>query len=231
MKLKKYGITLSRLQLEDIELVRNWRNSKTVRDNMEFREYITPEMQKKWFHSINNINNLFFIIEYNNEKIGLLNDKNIDWKKRISESGFFLGIQKYYNTFVPILVSLCGIESTFYFMNWNISYARILKNNHRAINFNTNLGYQLCEGQENVENQKYFLTRQNFELKAKKIRQAAHKLTGSDDTTYFILEKYDYDKGYADFFEDIVKNSNYNIKSKITDKEKIFYYKPEFGKK
>jgi len=229
MKLKKYGITLSRLQLEDIELVRNWRNSKTVRDNMEFREYITPEMQKKWFHSINNINNLFFIIEYNNEKIGLLNDKNIDWEKRTSESGIFLGVETYLNIYDPILVSLCGIETTFYIMNWNMSYASILRNNHRAISFNKNLGYKLCEGQENVENQKYFLTRKNFEEKTKQLRKVAKKISGTDDTTYFILEKNDSD--YVELFEKIIKNSDYNIKSKITDNEKIFYYKPEFGKK
>lgn len=231
MKLKKYGITLTRLQIEDIELVRNWRNSRTVSDNMEFREHITPEMQKKWFHSINNINNLFFIIEYNNEKIGLLNDKNIDWEKQTSESGIFLGVEKYLNTYVPILVSLCGIETTFYIMNWNMSYASMLRDNHRAISFNKSLGYKLCEGQENIENQKYFLTREMFEIKAKKIRKAARKITVTDDTTYFLIEKNDYDIGYADLFDKIIKNSPYNIKSKNNKEGIIYYFKPEFGMK
>jgi len=91
MKFFKYGITLERLREEDIELVRQWRNSDPVRLNMKYREIISPEKQREWFNSINNVNFHYVIIQYRGEKIGLLNDKNIDWETLTSETGIFIG--------------------------------------------------------------------------------------------------------------------------------------------
>jgi len=68
MELSKYGVKLHRLREEDIELVRTWRNSPLIRQYMEFRDEITPEMQKEWFLSINNNENYYFIIEYQQKK-------------------------------------------------------------------------------------------------------------------------------------------------------------------
>ena len=39
---EKYGITLKRLTVDKIELVRNWRNDPKISQYMEFRDYITP---------------------------------------------------------------------------------------------------------------------------------------------------------------------------------------------
>src|ERR1039457_6449640 len=127
MKLFKYGIILERLREEDIELVRQWRNSNPVRLNMNYKEIITPEAQKKWFNSINNLQFNYMMIYYQGEKIGLLDDKNIDWEARSSESGIFLGRTEYYNTFVPYLVSVAGIETTFYLLRWEKQYAHVLR--------------------------------------------------------------------------------------------------------
>ena len=63
MKFFKYGITLERLREEDIELVRQWRNSDPVRLNMKYQELITPEKQREWFNSINNVNFHYVMIQ------------------------------------------------------------------------------------------------------------------------------------------------------------------------
>ena len=73
MKISKYGIDLVRLTEEDIEMLRQWRNSPQIQQFMEYREEITAEMQKKWFDSINNVNNFYFIIHFEGQKIGLIN--------------------------------------------------------------------------------------------------------------------------------------------------------------
>ncbi|MFM7472319.1 MAG: hypothetical protein ACKO00_00160 [Crocinitomicaceae bacterium] len=54
LSLKQFDVELRRLQLEDIELIRKWRNEAHVAQQMIYREYITTEMQLKWFNSINN---------------------------------------------------------------------------------------------------------------------------------------------------------------------------------
>src|ERR1017187_6809502 len=106
MLIRKYGITLKRLKEEDIELVREMRNSAAIRSTMAYREQITPEMQKKWFESINNKFNGYFMIIHEGTKIGLINGKNIDFEKRTCEGGIFLWDENYKDTIIPALASI-----------------------------------------------------------------------------------------------------------------------------
>jgi len=210
MKICKYGITLNRLRQDDIEFVREKRNSEDVRRYMEFREEITPEMQQKWFESIDNFENFYYLIEYKGVRIGLLNDKNMDWKARTSESGLFLWDESYINTIVPVLASLCLLETGFYYLNWNTSYIKVLRDNPRAKEYVNSIGYVLCDGQENVENQQYYLTRQLFETRGKKIQKAARAfLTEESGEGYLLLEPHDYESGLAQKIE------NYFMKEEI----------------
>lgn len=204
MKVFKYGITLERLKERDIELVRQWRNSDPVRLNMEYRDIITPGQQAEWYKSINNLQNNYLLIYYKGEKIGLLNDKSINWQERTSESGLFLGRTEFYGTFVPYFISVAGIEINFHFMNWNRQYAHILKTNTNAIKYNTALGYALCPDQENIENQLYVMTRESFEAAAGKIRKAVHSLAEVDLLPRLLLEPEDYESGFAALVEPIL---------------------------
>ncbi len=202
MKICKYGITLNRLRQDDLEFVREKRNSEDVRRVMEFREEITPEMQQKWFESINNFENFYYLIEYKGVKIGLLNDKNMDWKARTSESGLFLWNETYIDTIVPVLASLCLLDTGFYYLDWNISYIKVLRDNPKAIEYVNSLGYTLLEGQENVANQKYYLTRELFETKGKKIKKAARAFLDEESGEgYLLLEPFDYESGLAQQIE------------------------------
>ena len=106
MIISKGNIVFRKLIHDDIELVRNHRNSSDVSQFMEYREQITPEMQEKWFKSISNNNNLFFVIEYKGEKIGLINGRDIDWEKHSMETGIFIWDKKFLNTHIPLLAVL-----------------------------------------------------------------------------------------------------------------------------
>jgi len=222
MKFFKYGIILERLREEDIEMVRQWRNSDPVRLNMKYQDIITPEQQQQWFNSINNLRFNYLMIYYQGEKIGILNDKNIDWESRSSESGIFLGRTEFYNTFVPYLVSVAGIETTFYLLGWEKQYAHILRSNINAIKFNLQLGYQLCEGQEDIDHQQYEMTRESFEQKAGKIRKAVRSLAGNDNNTKVLFEPDDYEIGLAQRFENLLKALPHPLEREVTP-EGIWY--------
>jgi len=222
MKLFKYGITLERLKEADIELVRQWRNSDPVRLNMEYRQIISPEQQLEWFNSIDNLQNNYLLIHYKGEKIGLLNDKNVDWEARTSESGLFLGKHEYYASFVPYLVSVAGIETTFYFLNWKKQFAHILRSNQNAIKYNIQLGYRLFEGQESFENQQYEMTRESFEQKAGKIRKAVRLLAGDDIKTRLLLEPADYISGLAQRYEMLLREYKSPLKQE-ENKEGVWF--------
>jgi len=197
MIVKKGNITFRRLTLDDIELVRNWRNSREVNQYMEFRDYITPEMQLAWFHSINNNNNLYFIFEYKDEKIGVFNGKDIDWEAGIMETGIFIAEEKYTNTELPLLAVLSFGELGLRIFEMD-SYAHMLKSNKRAIRYNKLLGFELCEGQEGVENQLYKLNKDRFFNRTKLLRPALYKLMGVKDTV-MVFDKHDKESGFSDF--------------------------------
>jgi hypothetical protein len=228
MKFFKYGIILERLKEEDIELVRQWRNSDPVRLNMQYREIITAEQQKSWFQSVNNLENNYMMIHYQGEKIGLLNDKNIDWESRTSESGIFLGKTDYYSTFVPYLVSVAGIETTFLLLSWHKQYAGILRSNSNAIQFNLQLGYRLCEGEEEKEFQRFALTRSDFEQNAGKIRKAVTVLGCDALQAKVLFEPADYTAGLAQKFEALLQEYPHPLEREETP-EGIWYREPTKG--
>jgi len=224
MIVREFGITLRRLALEDIELVRQKRNSEEIRQVMQFREEITPEMQLKWFESINNFENYYYIVEYQGTKVALINDRNMDWEARTSESGLFFWDKEYINTFIPILASLVLLDVGFHYLDWKISYIHVMRDNFAAIGYARQIGYELCEGQEEQENQLYYLSRENFEIKGRNIRRAA-KAFREEETGdgYLLLEPVDYESGLAQRIESYFAAAGVHLNTRETEKGKMFF--------
>lgn len=196
MIIRKGNLVLSRLSEEDMELVRQHRNSRDVSQYMEYREHITPRMQKKWFESVNNINNLYFVMQYKGKKIGLCNAKNIDWEKGIMEGGVFIWDKEYRNSPIPVIGFIAMAELGMIKMNLKV-HAHILRDNLRAIKFNKTMGFKLCEGQENVENQLYELTKESYLEKAAKLRKLYYSFEDKSKTE-IIIEKKDFETPFGE---------------------------------
>jgi UDP-4-amino-4,6-dideoxy-N-acetyl-beta-L-altrosamine N-acetyltransferase len=223
MKFRKYGITVSRLKESDLELVRNWRNDPVVVKNYEFREYITPEMQKAWFQSISNANNLYTVIEYQGEKIGVINIKNIDWEKREGEGGIFIPDPKYHLTALPAILSFMTTEIQFSLLRWNTGFASVLKENAASQNFIRSLGFEICPGEEEKINQRYFNTRENFEKKAAKIKKAISIVTNNDESLVVIIEPADFDDPIVMQWESEVLKNVTPIRTETTTEGRFYY--------
>lgn len=158
MVIERNSIRLIRLTEEYIELVRQKRNLQEIQMRMEYREYITPEMQQKWFTSINNINNYYFLIEINSIFIGLISATGIDWESGIvNNAGIFIWDKNYLQSPEIVQSSITLTDFSFY-LGLKKIYISILKDNSRAIDFNKSLGYKLLPEQDGVYNQKYELT-------------------------------------------------------------------------
>lgn len=182
MIIEKYGITLTRLKEQDIELIRTKRNSDDIISVMHAREIITPEMQEKWFNSINNIYNNYFIIQYNNQKIGLINGKNSDYEKLQSEGGMFVWENKYWGTVIPAMCSVIMTDFTFLINGFEKNYIKILKSNKNSISYNTQLGYVLTNDYpSDAETQWYVLTKENYLKKSQKIRKGIQIVAGDSE--------------------------------------------------
>ncbi|MCF8234551.1 MAG: GNAT family N-acetyltransferase [Bacteroidales bacterium] len=221
MQFKKGYITLERLKEKDIELVRRWRNCSKISQFMEYREHITKEMQKAWFRSINNTSNLYLLIYYKGKKIGLANGKNFDWHARTVEGGIFIWDKQYQGTEVPVFVFLILSDLLINVFNLT-SHGRILKGNKRAQRFNKLLGYELCEGQENIENQLYKLTPGTYARHAGVFRKAFLSI-GQQHPLDIIFEKDELEKKYAVFFESQM-NKEFLQPVEFRNGNKVFRY-------
>jgi len=199
MIIQKGDIRFIRLREEDIDIVRKWRNSQEITQFMEFRDFISEEMQQEWFESVDTIYNLYFIIEYKGEKVGLINGKNVNWEEMSMEAGVFYWKKELYNSEVPIIATLIfgdlGVISS-----GLTTYAHILRDNSRAVRFNKMIGFELCDDQENVENQLYKMSKESYLAHSARLRKAFYDISGSDPIMVHV-EPIDYDKGFGQFIE------------------------------
>jgi RimJ/RimL family protein N-acetyltransferase len=156
----KYGLVLRRLRHEHMELVREKRNSESIRKHMFFQEHITPEMQEKWLQSITTIHHYYFLIEVEGKPVGVVNGKNVDFDKRTSEGGIFIWEEEHRSSFVPVVASVIMAEITFQLFHLKHTTAEVRSDNKAAIQFNAKLGYELIH--EEGTKQIYRLTKDRF---------------------------------------------------------------------
>lgn len=178
MIIEQYGIKLKRLTANDIELVRKWRNHPKIRQRMSFKKHISKEMQERWFESINNKYNYYYLIEYKGKDIGVINSKNLNLKDMYGEGGIFIWETELDSEFVTVLASLCFLNAVFFVLKiFNKSFIQILPTNYKAIQFNKSLGYVLVPGQNNSNNPYYVLTKEDYINKTEKLRNTAAKIS------------------------------------------------------
>lgn len=155
-ELEGWGVKLTRLTEDKIELVRTWRNKPEVQQYMEYRNYITSEMQKQWFPKINNDENFYFILSKDGKDIGLMNIKDIDYTKGEGESGSLIWDMSFRNMHIGTKSKILLTDFAFDYLKLNTLRATILENNVRSIRLNLKFGYiQVAEG-------KYLLLKENY---------------------------------------------------------------------
>ncbi len=179
MIVEQYGVKYTRVREEDIELIRYWRNQPFISETMQFKDYITPEMQKKWFEKINNKYNYYFIIEIDNKKIGLINCKDTQPNTRIAEGGIFLWDKDYWGTPIPGFAALTMLQCIFeIFKSGDVSVVTVAKTNARALSFNKRLGYEITEDSKRNDFLKLVLTKETYYQKTIKLKRAAELFCG-----------------------------------------------------
>ncbi|MGZ3865160.1 MAG: GNAT family N-acetyltransferase [Bacteroidia bacterium] len=181
MIVEQYGVKYIRVREEHIELIRYWRNQPFIRDTMQFREYITPEMQKAWFDKINNKYNYYFIIEVEGKKIGLINCKDTEPNTRIAEGGIFLWDKEFWGTPIPGFAALTMFQCVFeIFKSGDASMVTVAKSNVRALAFNRRLGYEVNGETPDGEFYKLILTKEMYDRTTSKLKRAAELLSNGN---------------------------------------------------
>jgi len=222
MIIETNGIQIERLQESDIELVRQWRNSAFVRQHMNYREHITAEMQLKWFRSIDNFNNFYFILRHKNLKVGLGDIKNVNWDDRSGEAGVFIAKKTYLSSFLPVVGALTLSELVFRIFKLERIYSQIRADNKRAIKFNKLFGYKRVEGEESKNSQLHYLTADSFFKATRKFFLLMKPLGFKTGNLVITLEAHDYQTDFGLQMEKLILDSGMNFKLEKKDGMTVF---------
>ena len=87
------SVSLRALEKEDLEILKEWRNSKHVRKSTREYKLLNMINQKNWFESIHQLNPpreiMFGILNKRKKLIGVTGLTYIDWKNRNSEISIY----------------------------------------------------------------------------------------------------------------------------------------------
>lgn len=162
------GFRLVRLQQTQIEQVRQWRNSESVRKYMAFRDEITPEMQKAWFAKLDPATQFYYVIDVRDKPVGLINLKDV--RDGEGEGGIFIADESMQNGVLPLQAIIAMYDFGFNELGLHTIKAHILSTNTRAIRFNQSLGFKKLAGQEEVSNQAWSVSRDDYFAKTRAMR-------------------------------------------------------------
>lgn len=162
--------SLRTIELEDIQLLRYWRNLDHVRSRMVMTSLIGRDEQRKWFEGLNHNLNRFLIFSIDSKDIGCVFLTKINFLKKTFEGGIFCGDVNYLNHWVNIWACVKVYNYAFFELNLETSFATILKDNKPALNLNKSLGYKfLQDADQNIG--RFVLTRNNYIIASEKIQR------------------------------------------------------------
>ncbi|MBE2246607.1 MAG: GNAT family N-acetyltransferase [Candidatus Competibacteraceae bacterium] len=145
IKLNKYGIVLSQIQVCHIEMLREWRNRDEIRRMMQKSDVITSEQQKEWFQKINENHDLYFIYE----EVGVVHLKNIEWNEGKAEAGIFASSSELSTSIQSIKAILVLMDFAFGAMGLKTLEAKVKDDNKSVIDLNLALGYEFSQRESN----------------------------------------------------------------------------------
>ena len=178
MYIRRFGIKLERLKEDQIETVRQWRNAQEIRSFMEFQEYISPEMQRNWFLTLDRLRDFYFVIELLNEPVGLIHASSIDWFKKTGSAGLFIWKKEVLGSHVPVLASLSMVDFFFGFCTLENLYAKVMSNNSVAISYNSQLGFKLSEEADHKPLLHYLLKKEDYYKSTAQLHEMAELVGG-----------------------------------------------------
>jgi len=217
MKFVKNDITLSRLRHEDLDFLRSTFNTKEVFSLMNCNEEISVDKQQEWFESVNTHSSIYFILEYQNIKIGVLHCKNSLPGSAASESDLYLWDET--KTDIPLvwMEISCLIELEFYYLNIGQVHVNLFtstKNDADKL---------LSEGFSSTSDIVFSITQQVYKSRNIDTTLLSSENLPEVNDAYLLLEPHDYESGFAQQIENyFIEGGIYLHRRGITGSRKYF---------
>lgn len=163
------------LQHHHIQMVREWRNSDFVNQQMEYREKISEVQQEKWFKNIDSTSQFYFVHRYRGEWVGFSHVHIIPSLSgeshglMIGENGGFVSSPKWQGSGIPIAIALGTLDFAFNKLELDCLRIKVNKSNVSAIELNAALGYKIIDS-INDDFNGYELKKIDYQTNSNRIR-------------------------------------------------------------
>lgn len=136
-------IELIPLKENDIELVREWRNSPEVSQYMYTDDFITKDQQEKWLDKINQEeNSRYWIVKYEDQKIGLASITDIDRRNNKCFWGFYLGNTEIRGKGIGAKIEYNVLKIVFDEMKLNKLCGEVFSFNEKVVKMHEKFGFR-----------------------------------------------------------------------------------------
>lgn len=126
-----------------IEKIREWRNLPEIRENMYNNHLINKKEHLEWVKNLKNSKDAFFwVVHDSNTPIGIINLKNVDYKKKTTDWGIYIGEKNYWEKGLSKNILYNLMSHVFDEMNLSKMYTSVLENNSVALNLYKKMGFQ-----------------------------------------------------------------------------------------
>jgi RimJ/RimL family protein N-acetyltransferase len=162
--------SLRSIELDDIQLLRYWRNLDHVRSRMVIKNHIERSDQRKWFDGLNQSLARYFIFSLDSRDVGCVNLTNIDIREKKFEGGIFCGDVDFLNHWINVWACISIYNYAFFDLKLETSSATILKDNEPALSLNKSLGYKFT-GDVGTNVSRFELRRKDYVIASEKIQR------------------------------------------------------------
>lgn len=142
VRFERYGITLSRLHADELEMVRQWRNDPKIASLMLDQTYITTEMQQAWFARLQTSTTAcYYVASFRQQPIGVASLTAIDLQAGTAEPGMYIYPDEYRSNLVPFCVAFALNDLAFEGFGLTRLYGKIFATNTASVRFHEACGY------------------------------------------------------------------------------------------
>jgi len=142
-----YGLTIIPVRPADIRVLRRWRNSPAISQQMTDTRYISPHQQRCWYEYIqSNLNEAHWVAWVRNVRAGYMNLKgrgSLDEESSLG-GGLYVGDSPVRHGLLGYGLALMQLRIAFKVLNADCYTTRFRAQNQSAEKFNKQLGYRVC---------------------------------------------------------------------------------------
>lgn len=149
------------LEVDDIQLLRYWRNLDHVRSRLIQTELVGASGQRSWFESLDKSSTKYFIYSLGARDIGSASVSKINYLDKTFDGGIFCGDQNFLKHWVNVWACIKIYDYAFFELGLETSYASILEDNDSALSLNKSLGY-IYTGESGDNIKRFTLTKKSY---------------------------------------------------------------------